>query len=560
MKSNKLTRRSFLRVTGVAGTAAALAACAAPAARPAEKPAEQPAEEKPAAEQPAAEAKLSTQLSAPVKFSYLRPVWGPATHQKGADYEMELFKRANVEIESQIVPVFDYEAKFPVLVAGGNMADVMWHAGPSWGPAYDLIQQGAFLPLNDLLDKYPDVKSAISDSLWDMTKSPDGKNYFFPMPLSNWVPFPIYYRVDTFKELGIADPETIDDLVAALKTIKEKKPDMVPLTAHEYSLWYFQNVAAAFGMNWGWTADPEDANPDNPAKIVPGMTVQGNKDFLAWLQMLRKDGLIDPDYLVATGKKGVDKFNAGQAAVMVGHWMGLPDWLPELRKTVPDADVSFMKQLKGPGGTMGAFTLSGYDRGFSFGVQAKDKADDIFKFLNWVFTEGYEFMTKGVEGKTFTVDADGNKISIPDSERETGWKGDNIEPFGFVPKASDVIPGFYQSWKDLFNIYKARGLEDKMPMVRQMFEDSAANAVQNYNRNTFSPTDGKKGGQLNEQYIRPMQEKIAIDPTVPLTTWDDAVKAWLENGGNDIIKEVNDTQKDKSKPKVTYSYSGPDYK
>ena len=74
---------------------------------------------------------------------------------------------------------FDYETKFPVLVAGGTMADVMWHAGPSWGPAYDLIQQGAFLPLDDLLAKYPDVKAAIGDSLWDMVKSPDGKHYFF---------------------------------------------------------------------------------------------------------------------------------------------------------------------------------------------------------------------------------------------------------------------------------------------------------------------------------------------------------------------------------------------
>ena len=175
MTSKPFSRRAFLRISGAAGAAAALAACAAPA-QPTTAPA---AKEEPAAQAPAAEAKLSTQLSYPVKFSYLRPVWGPATHQKGADYELELFKRANVEIESQIVPVFDYETKFPVLVAGGSMADVMWHAGPSWGPAYDFIQQGAFLPLNDLLDKYPDVKAAISDGLWDMVRSPDGKNYFF---------------------------------------------------------------------------------------------------------------------------------------------------------------------------------------------------------------------------------------------------------------------------------------------------------------------------------------------------------------------------------------------
>ncbi|MCS7071398.1 MAG: twin-arginine translocation signal domain-containing protein, partial [Anaerolinea sp.] len=119
MTSKPFSRRAFLRISGAAGAAAALAACASPA-QPTTAPAanEKPAAETPAAEAPApaAEAKLSTQLPYPVKFSYLRPVWGPATHQKGAAYELELFKRANVEIESQIVPVFDYETKFPVLV------------------------------------------------------------------------------------------------------------------------------------------------------------------------------------------------------------------------------------------------------------------------------------------------------------------------------------------------------------------------------------------------------------------------------------------------------------
>ena len=572
-----LSRRSFLRVFGATSATAVLAACTgavpttAPTAAPAVEATTAPAAEAttaPAAEattapaESGAEAKLSTQLSSPVKFSYLRPVWGPATHQKGAAYEMELFKRANVEIESQIVPVFDYETKFPVLVAGGNMADVMWHAGPAWGPAYDLIQQGAFLPLDEHLDKYPDVKAAISDSLWDMVKSPDGNHYFFPMPLSYWVPFPVFYRADIFKELSIAEPTTLDELVAALKVIKEKKPDMVPFTGQEYSLWVLgQNLAVAFGYGFGnWVADPADPNPDNPAKIVPSRTTTQYKDFLAWLQMLRKEELIDPDYMIATGKKGVDKFNAGQAAVMTGNWAGYADWAVELKKSVSTGDIGIMPPLMGPAGPMGCCTLSGYDRGFSVASQSKDNADNIFKFLNWVYTEGYDFMHYGVEGKTYTVDAEGNNVSIPDSEREVGFKGENIEPFGFPLKSTETIPNLGQSWYDVNTVYKSRGLEDKVPMVRKMFEDHAAYAFPNYNRNSFSPSCGKKGDQLWQQYLKPMEEKIVIDPTVSLDTWDENIKLWLDNGGNDIISETNEIQKDKSKPVIKYEYKGKDYK
>jgi hypothetical protein len=565
-----MNRRAFLRVAGATGAAALLAACTQPAAptsapaataAPADTSAPAATTASDATKAPAAEAKMSTQADHVIKFSYFRPVWGPATHQKGSAYEQELFKRANVEIESQIIPVFDIEAKFPVLVAGGTIADVMWSAGPNWGPAHDMIEQGAFLPLDDLLAKYPDVKNAISDGVWEMVKSPDGKHYFFPNPLSFWVPFPVYYRADVFKELGIKEPTTIDELVAALKTIKEKKPDMVPLTAHEYSLWYFQNVAVSFGYGFGnWTADPADTNKDKPNKIMPSEYLPPAKDFMSWLQMLRKEGLIDPDYMVAQGKKGVDKFNAGTAAVMVGHWMGLPDWLPELRKSVPTADVAFMPPLKGPAGPMGCVQLSGYDRGFSIAAKSKDKAEDIFKFLTWVYTDGYEFMSFGLEGKTYKLDKDGNRISIPDTEREKGWTGDQMEPFGFPPKSANVTPGYNQSWYDIYQVYKARGLEDKMPMVRKMYEDMAANAFPDYSRGAYSPTGGKKGTQLYTQYTKPMEEKIVIDPTVALTTWDDAVKNWMDNGGSDIIKEVNDIVKDKSRPNIKYTYSGKDYK
>ena len=82
---------------------------------------------------------LSTELESPVRFSYLRPVWGPATYEKGSDFEKELFSRANVEIAAEIIPVFDYEVKIPVLVAGGTLKDVMWHAGPALSLIHILI-------------------------------------------------------------------------------------------------------------------------------------------------------------------------------------------------------------------------------------------------------------------------------------------------------------------------------------------------------------------------------------------------------------------------------------
>jgi putative aldouronate transport system substrate-binding protein len=500
---------------------------------------------------------LSAQTKDAFRFTYLRPVWGPATHEKGAAYEKVLFEKANVVIDSMIVPVVDYEAKFLTIVAGGNLPDVMWHSGPSsMGINYDLTTQGTFLALDDYLKKYPAVKGAVSDGLWDTVKGLDGKQYFFPSPLSPWTPFPIVYRTDVFKKLGIAEPNTIDELVSALKVIRDRMPDMIPITTHEYTIWYFQNFAPAFGYGFGnWMVDP-----DNPNRIIPSAITQGHKDFLAWIQMLRKEHLLDPDYMIAKGKLGADKFMAGQAAVMVGHWASMPDWYTQLKKVAPDADVAFMKALKGPRGYMGCRAQTGFDRGFSISSKSKGKAEQIFKFLNWVYTDGYEFMKWGLEGQMYTVDAVGNKVSIPDADRAPGFQRPNWEPFGFPLKSADTLPMTGSDWKSIYDQYKQAGIESKIGMTRTMFEDAAKYAFPNYNRLTFSKTQSEVGSKLDSQYMTPMREKIVIDATAPLSLFDDAVANWLKNGGEKIIAEVNAAQKDKSAPRTKYVYSGRDYK
>lgn len=545
--SQEITRRRFLGLlAGAAASSVVLAACKpAPAATPV--PAEKAPTKAPKAEEPKA-TEPEPKAEEPFKFSYLRPVWGPATHQKGSAYELELFKRANVEIESQIVPVFDYETKFPVLAAGGNLADVSWHAGPAWGPAYDLIEQGAFAPLNDYLDKYPAVKEAIGDTLWTLTRSPDGNNYFFPMPLAPFVPFPFSYRVDIYDELGLSEPESLEELVEQLLQIRSDKPDMIPLTLHEYSLWYFQNTGVSFGYPWGnWV--PDEGEPyDNPARIIPGNVTQNYKEFLLFVQSLRQKDVIDPDYMVTTGLKGIDKFRAGDVVVMEGHWGALATDNVELKKVLPEGDISYMKQLQGPAQPMGALTLSGFDRGFSISIKAQDKMDGIFEFLNWVYTDGYEFMRYGIEGKTFTRDADGTRVTIPDEEREPGFQRPNMEPFGFPPKVEDVWP----KWDEQAKFYEERGLAHKLPDAIDMFVTSAANAMPNWNHLTYSPTAGEKGSQLYQQFTRPMQEKFAIDPDLPASAWDEAIEGWLAGGGAQIIEEVNEIQADKSPIKPTY--------
>ena len=489
----------------------------------------------------------------PIAFSYLRPVWSNPTYEKGNEYEQMFSKIANVEISANIIPVADFNSKVIVMIAGGTDIDVIWNMGPGNPSIYDIIDQGAFLPLNDLLEKYPSTKDAIYDATWDRLVSPDGNYYFFPNPLNVFVPFPIYYRTDIIEELGLEIPTTIDEFTDFLRDIHEAKPEMVTFTTSElFSEWYFQNIYNAFGYNHGWMEDP-----DNPGTIIPSNITKYNKDALEWINLLRREGLIDPDYMIAAGKRGSDTFKAGNAAVIAINWDSYQDLMIELRKNVPEAGIGLITSLEGPGGISGADSLTGYDRGFSLNISAADKADDIFRFLDWVYTDGYIINRYGFEGKTYNVDDKGNIIVIPSDERDPAFNNSNVDPFKFPIRSEDTSP----NWLNYYNDFMKNGLSvEDLEVMRFAYEDAVANYVPNLDKQTYSPTQAQIGTQLNEEYLRPAFEKLMIDPDADISIFDEAVEAWLANGGQAIIDEINAAQADKSAPVYNYENTGPDYR
>lgn len=204
-----------------------------------------------------------------------------------------------------------------------------------------------------------------------------------------------------------------------------------------------------------------------------------------------------------------------------------------------------MKPLQGPYGKMACTQLNGFNKGFSISSNSKDKIDDIFKYLNWYYTDGYDLGNFGVEGEMYTVDANGNKAVIPDDKRKPEYKTENVQPLQFPGKYDDAGK---VNWDQSERDYAAASMTKMLPMVRTMYAEQTENPLLNYDRLTYSKARAENWTKLSEQYIVPMRNKILIDPKTPLSTFDEAIDNWLKNGGQQIIDEVNLNQKDKSKP------------
>ncbi len=186
---------------------------------------------------------------------------GPATYTPDGYYAEYLRENANVDIEVQIIPIVEYDAKVKTIVASGSLPDMLMASGPVDPYWKDLENQGAFTPLEEYLEKYPALKELADDSIWEMLRNEDGHIYFLPRTLVAETPFMIYYRQDYFEELGIEEPTTVAELEAALEKIKAEMPDVTPMAVgNGGTAWMGKDLATAFGATIGGWVPAEDGS------------------------------------------------------------------------------------------------------------------------------------------------------------------------------------------------------------------------------------------------------------------------------------------------------------
>ncbi|MET9023306.1 extracellular solute-binding protein [Actinopolymorpha sp. NPDC004070] len=468
-------------------------------------------------------------------FSYLRPTWGPATYTKNGAYERTLEKKAHVDIRAQIIPVIDYDTKVNTILASGDIPDVIWGSGPVSGTWKEAQDEGAFLPIDKYLDKYPAVRKAVPDTIWETLKDKNGDTYFIPNLIWPQVPFFLYYRQDLFEKANLSEPKTLPEFVTTLSALKSRYPKLVPFTmGYE---WHAKELATSFGVaKSGWEPAPDDAH-----RLIPWFMKDKEIDLYFWLQDVHRKGLLDPDYGVAKEPNfSTDKFKAGKTVMAIEHWGAYAGISSDLRKVVPDARVGVVSPLGELGGNRVVFPM---DRGFYVSAKIKD-ADGFFRFLDWTLTDGSTFRRWGVAGKTYKV-VDGKRVPIPDNERDKAYQGPQQEPLHFLDPYDEKL-----DWDSMKLGFEASGVADRFDYVKGKFAEYTAKAYTDYRDPTvMSPTEVKKGTQLFEDLLQKPTQSTIINHKATRQDWLRAVDKWRAAGGDTIIAEVNRLQKDKSKPR-----------
>jgi putative aldouronate transport system substrate-binding protein len=328
----------------------------------------------------------------------------------------ELKKRTNITIDPVAVPLSDYEQKRALLISSGEAPMIIPKTYPNQEDTF--VSSGAILAVSDYLDLMPHFKDKIAkwkmDRDLDSLRQADGKFYLLPgLHEEVWQDYTLAMRTDVLAELNMQAPTTWDEVYAVLKAMKARYPDSIPFSDRFNQPTpggNLLNIAArAFGTIGGW--EYQNATWDHKAKkLVLTGAMPEYRQMLEFLNKLVKERLLDPESFTQTDDAARQKLANGKSFVISTNAQSVVnDYRPDLKKTNPKATIAKIPLPVGPAGAVLPGT-SRLENGIMISSKARDSKNFVamMQFIDWLWysDEGQEFAKWGVEGTTYTKDAD----------------------------------------------------------------------------------------------------------------------------------------------------------
>lgn len=255
-------------------------------------------------------------------------------------------EKTGYEVEYFLLPKDNADQKLMLEMASGGDYDIVRLSTAQFS---QLAGNGSLAPLDELLAKDgQNIKAAVSDMGWKSANA-GGKTYGIPFEGGGDIDNPygllqggVGVRTDVLSELGLQIPKDLDSFYDFLKKIKEEK-NIVPMTGRAEDGFNFV-IGSAFGLG---TASWYEAD----GKLVPRVLMPQYKEYLAFINKLYSEGLMDKDFPINKSENAKQKFTSGKAAsLMPSFFYDIPDLLPALAQNNPKAEMDFITVLAGASG------------------------------------------------------------------------------------------------------------------------------------------------------------------------------------------------------------------
>lgn len=440
----------------------------------------------------------------------------------------------NIKVEWEQVEGEALAEKRNLALAGGNLPDAFYAADM---PPLDILkygQQGVFLELNDLLDKYAPNLTKLMEENPDIRKAitfPNGKIYSLPVihdpDFTSVRTHPLmWYNSELLDKYDMEVPASTDEFYNYLKKVKKEDPDITPFGTYDATL-MVNYLRGAFGVGTTGRSyidkDPETGD----LRFYP--TTENYKQLLQYLNKLYTEKLIEPNIYSIEWAQFLNNGMEDKYASMIFY---APEEL--FSKEIGEKYVGGVA-LKGPNGDQKWSNVAhpvGHIGKFVLTNENPDPAATI-RWVDYFYSdEGSRLTYMGVEGETYEVTEDGKYKyleKITNSSEGLTKEQEIVKYLGWVGLGP---PGILM--QDYFD--GSEGSDQAIEAAKKVEPDLLDEVWPQF---TYTEEETRKLDPLTadiEKYVTEMQDKFIVGEE-SFDHWDKFVKS-IEKMGLDEYMEI----------------------
>ena len=336
----------------------------------------------------------------------------------------EIQKRTNVTFDLTVIARTDYEDKKSVLVNSGDSPYII----PKTYEEGKYVNGGQVVAISDWVKYMPNYQKCVKE--WNMADDlksklqADGKYYVLP---GLWEigggGYSFIIRKDIFEEAGVDVTElektwTYEDFYEACKKVKEYTGCDYVISDMSKGDCLLNISSISYGVKAGWGISNGLAFDHEKEEYYFADATDNMKEWLAILNKMVKDGILDPESFSQEDDSAKAKFFTGETYAMTGNYQNLNDYAMQMQ--VDDAQLYMTVAPGGPAGLL-QMENSRLENGVMISQNALDDLGEegfikMLRFVDWLWysEEGHLLAQWGVEGETYTKDANGDIVLNPD--------------------------------------------------------------------------------------------------------------------------------------------------
>ena len=444
----------------------------------------------------------------------------------------EVNRQLNANVQFNVVPPADYSAKMGTVMAGDDLPDIMLFPG---GLNVTVTQSGtANLPsflqakcadltpylAGDAIKDYPFL-AAVPTFAWQNSGCAFS-GHLYMLPLERYVAGQAFFKNTSIYDAEIGKdyvPKNADDLRRVFQQLNRPQEDRYATAAYQNTGFHINTYSAMFGAPNNWRLD-------SGGKLIKNYETPELKEAVGYVRDLNAARLFHPKTL------NYADINAARLEFVAGRFVLYPEgfgqpwqdfWRRGLKNNPPYNFLPLPPFPAHDGGKPQHFLGAGFIATNAFKKASPDRIKELLRIMDFLAapfgTQEDLLLQYGVPDIDYTLDANG-KLTI--TERSN-------------------TDANYVNWKYLMQHPQVMYVPDIPGYARAEYEAEHAlipYGVTDPTWGVYAPTLGAKGAIINRAMVDGITDIIA--GRRPISDYDQLVKDWQNNGGEQIRRELTE--------------------